>query len=75
MEYVAAILGFFSGFFKSLEKILDMFKTKQDMNQGRALEQADQAIRENELMRKETEVLTEKRNKDDVIKKLESGSF
>lgn len=75
MQYIATVLGFFSGIFKIFGRVLDMFKTRQDVNQGRALEQADQAVRENELMRKETEVLTEKRTKDDIAKKLESGTF
>lgn len=75
MSYVAAILGFFSGALKALGRILDMFRTQRDMNQGRALEQAEQAKKENELMRKETEVLTENRTKDDVAKKLENGTF
>lgn len=75
MSYVAAILGFFSGAFKAFGRILDMFRTQRDVNQGRALEQAEQAKRENELMRQETEVLTENRTKDDVTKKLENGTF
>mgnify|MGYP003346981954 CR=1 FL=1 len=75
MQYVAAILGFFSGAFKAFGRVLDMLRTKRDVNQGRVLEQAEQAKRENELMRKETEVLTENRTKDDVAKKLESGTF
>lgn len=75
MSYVASILGFFAGVFKALGRVLDMIRTRRDVNQGRALEQAEQAKRENELMRKETEVLTENRTKDDVAKKLENGTF
>ena len=75
MQYVAAILGFFSGAFKAFGRVLDMLRTKRDVNQGRVLEQAEQAKRENELMRKETEVLIEKRNKDDTIEKLKKGTF
>lgn len=75
MQYIAAILGFFSGAFKAFGRILDMLRTKRDINRGRILEQAEQAKRENELMRKETEVLTERRNKDDTIKKLKKGTF
>lgn len=75
MSYVTAVLGFFAGFFKAFGRILDMLKTKKNVEHGRVLEQADLAKRENELLRKETEVLTESRKKDDVVKKLESGTF
>lgn len=69
------ILGFFSGLFGSLTRILDMFKTKKTLDQGRALQQADQAKREIALQRQETEILTQKLTKEDVIKKLEDGKF
>lgn len=75
MSYVTAVLGFFSGFFKTFGRILDMLNTKKNVEHGRVLEQADLAKREAELNRKETEVLIEKRTKDDVAKKLESGTF
>ena len=75
MQYITVILGFFSGAFKVFGKVIDIFKTKRDVNQGRILEQAEQAKRENELIRKETEILTENRTKDIVVKKLEKGTF
>lgn len=75
MSYIATILGFFTGAFKAFGRVLDLFRTKNDINRGRSIEQAEQAKRENELMRKETEILTEKRTRDDVVKKLENGTF
>jgi hypothetical protein len=75
MYYLSTIVGFVSGLFQSLSKLLDIFKTTKNIEQGRQLEQAEQAKRESKLTRKETVVLTEKRTKKDVIQKLKNGKF
>lgn len=69
------IVGFASGFFKSLVRVLDMLKAKANINTGKALEQAEQAKQEAELNRKQTEILVQNRTKDETIKKLENGTF
>lgn len=69
------IVGFATGVLKTLSRVLDMIKTKANINTGRVIEQAEQAKEETEVNRQQTEILMEERTKEDTIKKMENGTF
>lgn len=69
------IVGFATGVLKTLSRVLDMIKTKANINTGRVIEQAEQAKEETEVNRQQTKILMEERTKEDTIKKMENGTF
>lgn len=75
MAFWTVLLGFLTGFFNTASRIFDFLKTKQVLDQGRKLEQAEQAKTEVELAREQTEILTRDQTREDTIKKMEDGSF
>ena len=75
MGFWTLLLGFVSGMMKAVNRILDDLKESKLINQGRALEQADMAKREIDVNRKQTEILSQDRTKDEVVKKMEDGNF
>lgn len=75
-------MGWFTGIITLLgelgslfSKLLDMWKTKSLQDQGRALQQADEAKAEIDINRKQTEILSQDRTKQDTISKMQDGSF
>ncbi len=69
------VLGLFSGVVKLFNKALDYVKSMELINQGKKLEQAENAKREAEFQRKTSEILTQERTKEETTKKLEDGTF
>lgn len=72
---VSAILGLVKGIVSLFNKSVEWFKEKALIKMGRELQTAEQAKEEIEINRKQTEILTQERTKEDVVKKLESGKF
>lgn len=75
MAFWTLLLGFFTGLFNTASRLFDFLKTKQTLDQGRKLEQAEQAKSEVDLAREQTQILTRDQTREDTIKKMESGEF
>lgn len=71
----SAILGLVKGIVSLFNKSIEWFKEKALIRMGRELESGDIAKEEVEINRKQTEILTQERTKEDVEKKLEQGNF
>lgn len=71
----SAILGLVRGIVSLFNKSIEWFKEKALIRMGRELESGDIAKEEVEITRKQTEILTQDRTKEDVVKKLEDGKF
>jgi len=76
------IVGILSGVVKISLKILDMIRDKKLVDQGRAIERAENVKKdlerskeELELNREQTEILLKEADKKDIISKMESGKF
>jgi len=76
------IVGILSGVVKISLKILDMIRDKKLIDQGRAIERAENVKKdlerskeELELNREQTEILLKEADKKDIISKMESGKF
>lgn len=72
---VSAVLGLVRGVISLFNKSVEWFKEKALIRMGRELEAAEQAKEEIDINRRQTEILTQERTKEDVIKKLEDGKF
>ena len=76
MSIWLTILGLLGGLLKIVLRVLDLSKEKKNAEQAKQLEKAEQAIKESELLRKQTEILLDDTvNKANTIKNLESGKF
>ena len=71
----ATILGLLSGLVSVFSKVMDHLKTQDMINQGKALQQAEIAKDEIEKSREQNEILTQDRTKEDVVKRLNDGTF
>lgn len=71
----STIFGLVRGIILLFNKSIDWFKEKALIRMGRELEAAERAKEEIDINRQQTEILTETRTKEDIIKKLESGKF
>lgn len=76
MSIWLTILGLLGGLLKIVLNVLELSKQKKNIQDAKQLEKAEQAIKESELLRKQTEILLDDTaNKANTIKKLESGNF
>lgn len=71
----STVLGLIRIVMLAFNKSVDWFKEKAFIRMGRELESADRAREEIDINRKQTEILTDSRTKEDVVKKLEDGKF
>jgi hypothetical protein len=72
MSYIFYAL---SGFFELINKMFDWIRHKTSIEEGKKLKEAE-IIKENEVIVKEqTEILIQDRTKDEVIDKMEKGTF
>lgn len=73
--WITTLLGFMTGFFQGVSKIIDYLRAQDYVNQGRALERADINKKESEISRKQAEIVVADRTHEEVVKKLEDGKF
>jgi len=71
----ATILGLLSGLVSVFSKVMEHLKTQEMINQGKALQQAEIAKDEIDKSREQNEILTQDRTKEDVVKRLNDGTF
>ena len=69
------ILGLLNGALGLFNKLIEYAKEIRLINFGREQQVSDLAKEEIEINRKQTEILTQDRTKEDVIKKMENGDF
>jgi hypothetical protein len=69
------ILGLFNGALGVFGKFIDYVKEIRFINYGREQQLSDLAKEEIEINRKQTEILTQERTKEEVIKRMENGDF
>jgi hypothetical protein len=69
------ILGLLSGLVSVLSKVFEQLKTTELINQGKSLQQAEIAKDELEKSREQNEILVQDRTKEDVVKRLDDGTF
>jgi hypothetical protein len=76
------IAGLGGGLFKVIDKILDMTRDKQLINQGKAIAKAEmdrketvQAKIELEVNQEQTQILLGDNNKSDLVEKMNKGKF
>ena len=72
---LATILGILSGFFSVFSRFLEYFK-KEEMKQDGKNEMAkDILVKDQEVTKKQTEILIKDETREETAKKLESGKF
>lgn len=69
------ILGLFNGALGLFNKMIEYVKEVRLINFGREQQVSDLAKEEIEINRKQTEILSQERTKEEVIKKMEDGTF
>lgn len=76
MSIWLTVLGLLGGLFRIVLRVLELSKEKKTAEQAKQLEKAEIAIKESELLRKQTEILLDDTvNKANTIKNLENGKF
>ena len=69
------ILGLLSGLVSIFSKVMEDLKKEELKNQGKIEQQAEIAKDEVEKTREQTEILTQDRTREDVVKRLDDGTF
>ena len=75
LSITSIILGLFNGALGLFNKLIEYAKEVRLINFGREQQVSDLAKEEIEINRKQTEILTQERTKEEVIKKMEDGDF
>jgi len=75
LSITSIILGLFNGALGLFNKLIEYAKEVRLINFGREQQASDLAKEEIEINRKQTEILTQERTKEEVIKKMEDGDF
>ena len=68
-------MSILSSLSKLATKLLDYFKEKKLIEQGKTLEKAEIAIHELEINKKQTEIIMKDQSKEETVKKLKDGTF
>lgn len=68
-------LGLAHEVLKFFNRVLDFFKRKIAVSEGKELERAEIAKYQEQLTRETSEIITEERSKEETKKRLEDGSF
>ena len=69
------ILGLLSGLVSVFSKVMENLRNQELKNQGKIEQQAEIAKDELEKSREQNEILVQDRTKEDVVKRLEDGTF
>lgn len=69
------ILGLLSGLVSIFSKVLEDLKKQDLKNQGKIEQQAEIARDELEKSREQNEILVQDRSREDVVKRLDDGTF
>jgi hypothetical protein len=75
MTWIASVMSILSSLSKLATKLLDYFKEKKLIEQGKTLEKAEIAIHELEINKKQTEIIMKDQSKEETVKKLKDGTF
>lgn len=75
MTFMSVILGLLNGALGLFNRLVDYFKELRLISWGEEKAKAELAKEEIEINRRQTEILSQDRTKEDVIKKMEDGSF
>lgn len=75
MFFISKIADFFNGFFGFMGKIFDWIKYQQAIQHGKELKEAEIIKQNQEIVKKQNEILTTDRTKEEVIEKMEKGNF
>ena len=75
MSFLSIFLGFLTGAFKSLSKILEIVNAKKLIEQGKKEQRDIIVAKETEITRSQTEILAQDRTKKEVIDKMKDGTF
>jgi hypothetical protein len=70
-----AVLSAFSAALKALKAAVDYFKTKQDIETGKKIQQAEDIIANEKIENEQNQILVNDRPTSEVIEKLEKGTF
>jgi hypothetical protein len=62
-------------FFSIFSRLFDWFKTKEAIEQGKIIKEAEIIKQNDEIEKEQTDVLIQDRTKDEVIEKMEKGTF
>lgn len=69
------LLGFGVELIKLFNRVLDFFKRKIAVEEGRQLEQAEIAKYQEQLTRETSEIILAERSEEETKKRLEDGSY
>ena len=72
---VSALFLFLKSAGDIVSKAFDYFTRKQAIEEGKTIEKAELAVKDQEIEDEQNKILIEDRPKEDVIKKLEDGEF
>jgi len=75
MSFLNIFLGFLTGAFKSISKILEIINAKKLIEQGKKEQRDIIVAKETEITRNQTEILVQDRTKKEVIDKMKDGTF
>ncbi len=75
MNFLSSISAMFTAALKVIYAAVDFFKTKQNVETGKQLQNAETIVENQKVEREQTEVLIQDRPPSEVIKKLENGTF
>jgi hypothetical protein len=75
MSFTASVVAAIASFFSFFSKLLDWFKNKEAVNHGKNLKEVEIIKQNDEVEKEQTNVLIQDRTKDEVIEKMEKGTF
>lgn len=68
-------MGILSSLSKLATGILDYFREKKLVEQGKTLEKAEIAVHELEVSKEQTKIIMKDQSKEETVKKLKDGTF
>lgn len=75
MNFINSIASAFTAVLKVIYAAVDFFRTKQNVETGKKLQNAEIVVENQKVEREQAEVLIQDRPPSEVIKKLENGTF
>ena len=75
MSFTASVVAAIASFFGFFSKLLDWFKNKEAVDHGKSLKEVEIIKQNDEVEKEQTNVLIQDRTKDEVIEKMEKGTF
>lgn len=75
MSFMTSVVAAIASFFGFFSKLLDWFKNKEAVDHGKNLKEVEIIKQNDEVEKEQTNVLIQDRTKDEVIEKMEKGTF